>query len=192
MLNVYKLNTVGEIAPIYSEELKHIQASLMWLKDDDLDLMIFYKTKEGDEGAIYSGNIPGGDFGDLKEFPFIACGDGGVDDDHEDLISYEKMYLNDLTPYSKLYFVITNYAELVLKRKINFKEYQGSLKIHPKYRDVREDRFVLNLNSEEVGDLLVLGEIEVGESILMLKNINQVMTFEEFKKTIPGTDKIKI
>lgn len=189
-MNVYQLSTIGEIAPIYTEGLKHIQASLLWKKDDDLDIMLFYKTKKGDSGAVYSGDIPGGDFGELQEFPFIACGDSGVDE--VDSVSYEKIYINNISPYAKIYFVITNYAELVLKNKINFSEYKGILKLSPRYSENTKDRFTLKVSSEEKGDFLVLGEMEVQESVLMLKNINKVMTFEELKKTIPGADKIKI
>jgi len=190
-MNIYNLNTINEIAPIHTANLRSMSSSLMWLKDDDLDLMLFYKTKEGDEGVIYSEDLPGGNGGELSEFPHIACGEGGVDDSSEDLVSYEKMELNELSPYDKVYFVATNYAELILKKQINFSEYKAILKISPRYQEIQEDpRFLLKLTSEDMGSFLIIGEIKVGEATLILKNINEVMTFEELKEKIPGAKQL--
>jgi len=191
-MNTFKLNNIGEIAPIYTDILNNIKLSLMWSKDDDLDLMIFYKTKEGETGSVYSENIPGGDYGDLDKFPYISCGESGFDDDSEDIISYEKMYINDFSPFEKIFLVVTNYAELVLKKQIKFNEYQAVLKISPSYSSDKKNAYLIKVSSEERGDFLVVGEIEVSENMLMLKNTNHVMTFEELLKTIPGTNKLKL
>jgi len=186
-MDIFKLNTINEIAPIHTDGLKSIGSSLMWLKDDDLDLMLFYKTKEGEEGVVYSEDLPGGDGGELSAFPHIACSEGGVDDSDGDMVSFEKMELNELSPYDKVYFVATNYAELVLKKQINFNDYKAILKISPRYQVIQEDpRFILKLTSEDIGSFLVIGEIEVGEATLILKNLNKVMTLEELKEKIPG------
>lgn len=191
-VNTFKLNNIGEIAPIDTTILNNLKLSLMWSKDDDLDLMIFYKTKEGVTGSVYSENIPGGDYGNLDKFPFISCGESGLDDSSEDILSYEKMYINDFYPFEKIFIVVTNYADLVLKKQINFNEYQAVLKISPSYSSDKKNVYLIRVNSEEKGDFLVIGEVDVSESILMLKNNNQVMTFEELVKTIPGTNKLKI
>lgn len=191
-MNTFKLNNIGEIAPIYTDALNSLNISLMWSKDDDLDLMIFYKTKDGSMGSVYSENIPGGSFGDLDEFPFISCGESGLDDSSEDNISYEKMSISDFSQFDKIFFVVTNYAEIILKKDIKFNEYQAVLKISPRYSSDKKNAYLIKVTSEERGDFLVIGEIEVSDSILMLKNTNQVMTFEELVRTIPGTNKLKI
>jgi len=175
---------------MYSEDLKSIKASLIWLKEDDLNLMVFYQTKKGETGSVYSPNIPGGNFGDLEEFPHIACGESGIDDEPSEVVFYDKININKLAPFSKVYFVATDYAKLVLKKQINFNEYQGTLKLNPRYNVQREDRYTIRLTSEEKGDFLVIGEIEIGESIYMLKNINKAMTLEEFREKIPGAKKV--
>ena len=192
-MNHFKLSTIGEVASMYSSDLKSIKTSLIWSKDDDLDLMVFYKTKEGGEGSVYSGDIPGGDFGELDSFPFISCGDSGVDDESDEVVSYEKVYFNDLSSFEKIYFVVTNYAELILKKQINFNEYGGLLKISPTYSDLeKKDRYTMKLSSEERGDLLVLGKLDIGESIILIKNMNKVMTFKEFKEKIPGSKQLTL
>jgi len=192
-VNHFKLSTIGEVASMYSSDLKSIKTSLIWSKDDDLDLMVFYKTKEGGEGSVYSGDIPGGDFGELDSFPFISCGDSGVDDESDEVVSYEKVYFNDLSSFEKIYFVVTNYAELILKKQINFNEYGGLLKISPTYSDLeKKDRYTMKLSSEERGDLLVLGKLDIGESIILIKNMNKVMTFKEFKEKIPGSKQLTL
>jgi hypothetical protein len=191
-MNTYKLNNIGEIAPIYTDILNSVNLSLMWSKDDDLDLMVFYKTKDGITGSVYSENIPGGFYGDLDKFPFISCGESGLDDSSDDIISYEKISISDFSQLGKLFFVVTNYAEIVLKKNIKFSDYQAVLKISPSYSSDKKNVYLIKANSEEKGDFLVVCEIEVSESTLMLKNTNQVMTFEELVKTIPGTNKLKI
>jgi len=190
-MDVFKLTTTNEVAAISNEKLNNIVASLMWEKNDDLDLMVFYKTKEGDEGSVYSGDIPGGDFGNLDEFPYISCGDGGVDDESETVLSYEKMYMKDLSSFEEIFFVVTNYSDLVLKKQINFNEYKGVMKIAPKYADTDiQKRYVLRLSSEEKGDVLVLGSISAEDGFLLVKNINKVLTLEQFSE-IPGTKNFK-
>ncbi len=54
---------------------------LSWTKDVDLDLLAFYKTKDGRTGGVVSDNFPGGNLGNLNEFPFIQLsGDAGVNE----------------------------------------------------------------------------------------------------------------
>jgi hypothetical protein len=44
--------------------------SLKWTAAVDLDLMAFYKTKDGRTARVFSDNYPGGDLGSLKQFSF--------------------------------------------------------------------------------------------------------------------------
>ena len=69
---------------------KQLKVSLIWTSAVDLDLMAFYKTKDGRTGGVYSNNYAGGSLGDLNQFPFIQlAGDEGVGalggDNREDL-----------------------------------------------------------------------------------------------------------
>ena len=58
---------------------KQLKVSLIWTSAVDLDLMAFYKTKDGRTGGVYSDNYAGGSLGDLNAFPFLQLsGDEGV------------------------------------------------------------------------------------------------------------------
>ena len=70
------LKSKGEEAYI---PVKQMLVSLNWTTAVDLDLMAFYKAKDGRVGAIYSSNYAGGSMGDLNAFPFIQLSeDAGV------------------------------------------------------------------------------------------------------------------
>ena len=185
MVEVFRVGSGGELAPILSEGLEGLKASLMWHKDSDLDLIILYKTKEGNTGSVSSDNI-----GSSQESPYIVHEGGGVEED--ETVSYEKVFLKDLSNYTDVYFVATNFSDLALKRPINFNEYKGVLKVSSIFSHLDKKRYLLDISSEEQGDYLVLGKIEVGSDVLMLKNLNQVMTSEEFREKIPGAENIII
>ena len=58
---------------------KQINVSLVWNAAVDLDLMAFYRTRDGRTGGIYSDNYQGGSLGALDAFPYIQLsGDAGV------------------------------------------------------------------------------------------------------------------
>ena len=56
-----------------------LKVSLVWTSAVDLDLMAFYKTRDGRIGGVYSDNYNGGTLGELNAFPFMELsGDEGV------------------------------------------------------------------------------------------------------------------
>lgn len=184
-MNIVTLNTVNEVAPIYTAELKYLKASLMWSKEDSLDLTLLYKTKKGSYGVVSSEET-----GELDSFPFIAHDGGGVEEE-DPSISYETLYLKDLSSFDEVSFIITNFSKLNMKKKINFNSYKSILKLSAKYGDVdKESRFILNLNSEVEGDYLVLGKVTIQEGQFLLKNINEVMSSKAFEENVPGSEYI--
>ena len=52
-------------------DFKQLKVSLIWTSPVDLDLMAFYKTKDGRVGGVYSDNYAGGSLGDLNSFPVM-------------------------------------------------------------------------------------------------------------------------
>jgi hypothetical protein len=61
------LKTKGEEAYV---SVKQLMVSLQWTASVDLDLMAFYKTKDGRDGGIFSDNYAGGRYGQLEHLSF--------------------------------------------------------------------------------------------------------------------------
>jgi len=188
-VNVINLNTQGEIAPIIFKNLLELRVSLLWKKEEDLDLVFLYKTPEGDTGVVSADEE-----GDLEEFPFLAYQGGGVENDGTDVISYEKFNIKNLSDFSELYIVVTSFSELMLGNKINFKNYDGLIKIASEYQEdkERDTRYTLGLKSEVEGDYYVLGQFDIKEGHALLTNTQEVLSTKDFKDKIPGAKLIAV
>ena len=64
-----ELKQKGESAAIGA--FNQLKVSLIWTSAVDLDLMAFYKTKDGRTEGVYSDNYSGGNMGTLNSFPFM-------------------------------------------------------------------------------------------------------------------------
>lgn len=192
-MQVFNLSAIGEEALLPATDLNVLYTSLYWEKEDNLDLMIFYKTLDGKVGYVNSSKLPKGNEGNFKEFPFIKYMGGGLLKDKEKTpLLYDKSEISGLDKYQEIYFVVTNFAEFSLKRKINFNSYRGFLKLKPEYPNKYCDkRFVVKLSAEESGDFLFLAKIRMENENYFVKNINSVMTFDYFKENIPGAYNFK-
>lgn len=185
----FNLSSIGESAILPIENLILLTSSLIWKKDDDLNVLIFYKTKEGKSGYVYSEELLNGFSGNVKEFPYISCGESGVDD-LDPSVFFEKMLLSKIEDYSEIYFVIVNYAEFILSRNVVFNDYEGILKISVEYIN-EKNNYVVKISCEDLGEFLLLAKIEFINNMYFIKNENKVMTFKEFIDNIPDAYKFK-
>ena len=75
--------------------IKQLMVQLKWTKGVDLDLLAFYKTKDGQTGGVFSDQYPGGNRGNLNAFPFIQldqdAGVGGVGGANEETLRITKL-----------------------------------------------------------------------------------------------------
>ncbi|MBC6474777.1 MAG: hypothetical protein GDA48_19870 [Hormoscilla sp. GM102CHS1] len=75
--------------------VKQLMAKLKWTAAVDLDLMAFYKAKDGRVGAVFSENYSGGSMGSLNSFPFIQlsedAGAGATGGAHEEILHITKL-----------------------------------------------------------------------------------------------------
>src|SRR3989339_1334842 len=95
--------------------VKQLMVTLKWSTSVDLDLMAFYKTKDGKTGAVYSDNYPGGVMGSLNSFPFIQLsGDAGVGAKGGD--NEEVLRITKLDDTAELYIVTINYTDAIDKK----------------------------------------------------------------------------
>lgn len=166
---------------------KQIQVTLAWTAPVDLDLMAFYKTKDGKTGGVYSDNYAGGSLGDLNRFPFIQLsGDAGVGATGGD--NREEMRIGKLDDFQELFICALNFTDASAGNNKVFADYDA--KVH--VRTDRGDTFTVPLDSRQPGSVAVICKFTAGFISSELINDSEVMAFENFKTAVPGADKLKI
>lgn len=164
--------------------VKQLMVTLKWSANVDLDLMAFYRAKDGRSGGVISDNYPGGSLGSLNEFPYIQLsGDEGVGatgGDNEEILRITR--LDDL---AELYICTINYTDAIAKQDSSFSEYDGGVVVI----DEKGETIAVPLNSETSGHVAVIAKIDntspVGAKLI---NENKVISLDEFAATIPGSD----
>lgn len=175
------LESKGQEADISVKELVVI---LTWSADVDLDLLAFYRAKDGRTGSVFSAHYPGGTLGSLKTFPFIElnCDDGIEASCGE---KQEMLRISELTDMAELYIVTINYTDAVVNKPSAFIDYDGSVMvINDKWEAIQ-----VPLNSPEKGYAAVVCKIDnTSQTAARLINLNSVMDFKNFMSTIPGAN----
>lgn len=166
--------------------VKQLMVSLKWTAAVDLDLMAFYKAKDGKTGAVFSDEYPGGSLGSLNAFPFIQLsGDAGIGatgGDNEEVIRVTK--LDDI---AELYIVTLNYTDAANKKETTFSAYDGTVTV----LDDKGEAVEVPLNSNDKGTIAVIAKIDNTSPMgAKLINMNQIMDLGTFVQTIPGADQI--
>ncbi len=160
---------------------KQIKVSLVWTSAVDLDLMAFYKTKDGRSGGVYSDNYAGGSMGDLNAFPFMQLsGDAGVGATGGD--NQEDMLVAKLDDFDELFICAVNFTDASAGTNKVFADYDARVEVVTD----RGEKHTINLDSRSQGSVAVLAKFSAGFLGSQLLNDSQVMSFEEFKSTVPG------
>jgi uncharacterized protein involved in tellurium resistance len=173
------LKTKGEEAHV---SVKQLMVALKWTADVDLDIMAFYKAKDGRTGAVFSDNYPGGSMGSLNEFPYIQlsgdAGVGAVGGDNEEVLRITK--LDDL---AELYICTLNYTDASNKKESAFSDYDGGVVVN----DDRGESVAVPLNSTEKGHIAIIAKIDNTSPIgAKMINENRIIDLATFAETIPG------
>ena len=175
------LKSKGEEAYV---SVKQLMVSLKWTAPVDLDLMAFYKAKDGQEGGVFSDNYPGGTLGNLNTFPFIELsgdeGVGGTGGDNEEILRITK--LDDL---AELYIVTINYDDAVENTPSSFSDYDGAIVV----MNDRGEAVEVPLNSTDKGHVAIICKIDNTSPMgAKLVNINDIIDLGTFASTIPGAN----
>ncbi len=166
---------------------KQLKVSLIWSSAVDLDLMAFYKTKDGQVGGVYSDNYAGGSLGDLNQFPFIQLsGDEGVGAVGGD--NQEELRIAKLDDFEELYIVAVNFTDASSGSQRVFADYDARVEV---MTDSGESHTVA-LDSGESGSVAVLCKFASSFMGASLVNNSEVMPFEAFKSEIPGASAIRL
>ncbi|MBT9146853.1 MAG: hypothetical protein DDT32_00600 [Syntrophomonadaceae bacterium] len=166
---------------------KQLKVSLVWTSAIDLDLMAFYKTKDGRVGGIYSDNYAGGSLGDLNRFPFMQLsGDEGVGDVGED--NREELRITKPDDFEELYIVALNFTAASSGSDKVFANYDARVEVVTD----KGDSHSVALDSRQSGSVAVLCKFTSDFLGISLVNNSDVMAFENFKSVVPGASAIKL
>ncbi len=166
---------------------KQIKVDLVWTAAVDLDLMAFYKTKDGRSGGVYSDNYSGGSLGDLNAFPFIQLsGDAGVGATGGD--NREEMRIVKLDDFEELYICALNFTDASSGANKVFADYDARVEVVTD----RGERHTVSLDSNKPGPVAVICKFAGSFISNSLVNDSEVMLLDEFRSRIPGAQNLKI
>jgi uncharacterized protein involved in tellurium resistance len=157
--------------------------SLKWTKDVDLDLMAFYTTKDGQDGAVYTTNL-GGSHGDLNAHPFMKLsGDAGVGAQGGD--NQEDLTISKLDTMKKIFIAALNYTAQSKNTPEAFGDYDGGIQVKTDGQS-DEDSFGLLLDSMEKGTVALIATIDnTGVAGPKLVKENRVMSLQDLVAAVP-------
>ena len=175
------LKRKGEEAPFTFDE--KLQIEMVWNSETDLDLCLFWKTKDGNEGGVFSNeyNQNMGDLGSLDKFPFIKhSGDektprpGGE--------SNEQIKVKNIDTLSELYIVVLNYDAAIDNQNVTFNEH----KAHVEITTDTGDNLDVDIDAEDSGHVYLVCKIENTDSGKKAVNERKVLSLGQAFSQIPG------
>lgn len=179
------LKNSGEEAYV---SVKQLRATLKWTAAVDLDLMVFYKAKDGKVGGVFSDNYAGGTMGNLNTFPFIMlsqdAGVGAKGGENE-----EDVRITKLDDMAELYICTLNFTDASQNRAASFSRYDAHIVV----ADDRGESVGVPLDSTQNGTVAVIAKIDNTSPMgAKLINLNKVMDFNAFQSSIPGANLLQI
>ncbi|MDR1881841.1 MAG: hypothetical protein LBR26_03550 [Prevotella sp.] len=175
------LKRKGEAAPFTFNE--RLQIEMVWSSDTDLDLCLFWKTKDGKIGGVFSDgyNQNKDDLGSLDKFPFILhMGDaktprpGGEEN--------EVIKVKNIDALSELYVIVLNYDAAIDNENVTFSEYSGKVEITTD----TGDNFEVPVDDNKAGHVYVVCKIENADAGKKAINEGRVLTLGQAFSQIPG------
>lgn len=175
------LKRKGEAAPFTFNQ--KLQIEMVWNTETDLDLCLFWKTKDGQEGGVFSNeyNQNMADLGSLDKFPFILhTGDektprpGGE--------SNEQIKVKTIDTLAELYVVVLNYDAAIDSQNVTFSEHSGRVEITTD----TGDNFEVPVDDSRAGHVYVVCKIENSDAGKKASNKGDVLTLGQAFNQIPG------
>lgn len=164
-----------------------MQISLIWTSAVDLDLMAFYKSKDGRSGGIYSQNYAGGSSGSLTSFPFMELsGDAGLGASGGN--NREELRIAALDEMEEVWIAALNFTDASSGTGRVFADYDARVEV---VTDKGESHTV-SLDSAQSGSVALLCHLKSGFMGTSLVNNSDVMSFETFQQTVPGASAVKL
>ncbi len=164
-----------------------LRVSLIWTSAVDLDLMAFYRTKDGRTGGVYSDNYAGGSLGSLNSFPFMELsgdeGVGAIGGDNREIMTIAK--LDDI---EELHICAVNFTDASSGTSKVFADYDARVEVETD----RNEKHAIALDSKNPGSVAVLCKFTSSFMGAELSNDSSVMSLEEFRSGVPGAEALKL
>ena len=168
--------------------IKQLMVTLTWTASVDLDLMAFYRTKDGQVGGVFSDNYAGGSMGNLNAFPFIQLSeDAGVG--ARGGANEEVLRITKLDHIQELYICTLNFTDASQNRRASFNQYDG----HVVVTDDKGESVGVPLDANQLGTVAVIAKVDnTGFMGTKLINENRILDMSTFQATIPGANLLKL
>ncbi len=164
-----------------------MQVSLIWTAPVDLDLMAFYKAKDGRIGGVYSANYAGGSLGSLNSFPFVELsGDAGVGAKAGQ--NREELRIASLKDMEEIWVVAVNFTDAVSGAAKVFADYDARVEVITD----KGETHTIALDSRQSGSVAVLCRFKTDFMGASLVNNSEVMRFDAFQSAVPGASALKL
>ena len=164
---------------------ERIKITLSWKTDTDLDLCVFFKTKQGSEGGVFSNEYRGrkSDLGYLDKFPFIKHS-GDDKEPVPGVESSEEIKIASLEEIESAYIAIVNYTAALEEESVTFSEHSGKLLLQSDNED--QDDLEIDVSSSEEGQVYYVGQITKDGDSFSLSNECKVLFLGDAFEEIPG------
>ena len=181
----FVLKEKGESKYISVDQLT---VTLSWLGAVDLDLVAFYRTKDGATDGIFSENYLGGNLGDLHNFPYMQLSGDALESEGNQR-SEEILQVKKLENIDQLYILALNHTDALARKNTRFTTYDVQVTV-----STSKQTFMVPLSSTTSGIIASICRIDNSNSITgpQLINEGRLMDLDEFYRKIPGADRLQI
>ena len=169
-----------EVRFAFEQKLK---VRMFWSSETDLDLCLFFKKKDGEEGGVFSNEYRGRKsyLGALDKFPYILhLGDNKEPSEGQEEV--EQINVSNLSEIAEAYVCIVNYDAAVEERDVTYAEEGGRVELTGDTGDYLE----VLADSTDHGPVYLVCSIKNDDGNFTLKEEGRVMDLSGAFENIPG------
>lgn len=160
-----------------------LKVKLLWNTKTDLDLCIFFKTKDGNVGGVFSDGFRQNkkDLGSLTEFPFMQH-TGDKPEPAEGGESVEQINVANLDQVDTAYVCVLNYSKAIDGESVTFSEDTGRIELMSDSGDYLE----VLADASEPGHMYCVCSIKNVDGTNSVMNEKNVMDLGTAFEKVPG------
>ena len=162
---------------------KYLKIKLLWKTKTDLDLCIFFTTKDGQAGGVFSSMFrqKKSDMGSLEEFPYMEH-TGDKAEPSEGGESVEQINIAKLDDIDTANVVVLNYGKAIDGEEVNFAQDSGRVEI----QSSEGDYFEVAIDADQSGHVYHVCSIKNRDGKNGVVNEGVVMDLGTAFERIPG------
>lgn len=163
----------GKVASFSTDKFS---VKFMWAAAVALKLVVFYKAKNGQTGAVFTSPIPNGNKGNVSQFPFIEftkVDSGG---------NVEEISIAKLSELQQIFLCALDYSKIDKGEKTCFADYGAGIVVS----DSTGESAAIPLKATEQGDIAVICRIDSSPVSKKAISENQILNLDVLRQKIPG------